>query len=413
MQYLNVIKEPYRLLFPIGLIGACVGLGIWLPFLFGLSGFAYPGSSHALLQIQGYLLAFILGFLLTMLPKVLALPPWSAWSFYPIPTLLVLQTVALLIWGPGLAQILHGLLMAYVLILLGLRFPRRGQKPPPSFLLIAAALLADFAGTAFLLATQFRAESFTFFGASPVLLGYSLQYQAFPLLLILGVGSFLLPRFFLYERPHVPKPWFSSRLFWVSIALLIFTSCWLESATGLHRETLAMMRISYALRFGAIALVLFPVIGLHRVVWKIPPYLQGARFGLYGIALGLGLAMADPVHRLAWLHLVFIGGYGGLTLAVASRVVAGHGGVPALLVDSASWAWYWGPFFALGIILRLGADFWLSLRNPMLIAATLSMMLGFAVWAWRFTPYLGTTPAGLVPPQKPGTKALQEARKSG
>lgn len=46
------------------------------------------------------------------------------------------------------------------------------------------------------------------------------------------------------------------------------------------------------------------------------------------VVLGLWLAALFPAHAVTFHHLVFIGGYGLLTLAIGTRVVVGHGRHP-------------------------------------------------------------------------------------
>jgi hypothetical protein len=41
--------EPYRALFPLGLLGAALGLGVWIPHALWPASFGYPGAGHAVL----------------------------------------------------------------------------------------------------------------------------------------------------------------------------------------------------------------------------------------------------------------------------------------------------------------------------------------------------------------------------
>ena len=60
-------REPFRLFFPLGVALAWIGIGHWIAYWGGWIG-SYSCLAHGLVQIQGFLFAFALGFLLTALP---------------------------------------------------------------------------------------------------------------------------------------------------------------------------------------------------------------------------------------------------------------------------------------------------------------------------------------------------------
>ena len=69
-------KEPFRLCFLIGLGIAAAGLFPWpLVQLGWIRG--WPGPLHAMTMMQGFLVAFAVGFLGTMLPRRTGAPPLS------------------------------------------------------------------------------------------------------------------------------------------------------------------------------------------------------------------------------------------------------------------------------------------------------------------------------------------------
>src|SRR5580765_3563716 len=58
--------DPYRVLFPLGVMFAIAGAVPWLLHAFGRA--AWPGPLHAALMIEGFEFCFVLGFLLTAIP---------------------------------------------------------------------------------------------------------------------------------------------------------------------------------------------------------------------------------------------------------------------------------------------------------------------------------------------------------
>src|SRR3989338_9170633 len=133
-------SEPYRLLFPLGLAWAVVGLGVWIPFYFLPRSFPYPGQAHAVIQIQGFLLSFIFGFLCTMLPKVLGVAPLGPWQFAFFPLAITGMAAAALSGAPRVAQTLHLLLLLNFFAFVLRRWPSRQGNPPPAFAFLRPAM---------------------------------------------------------------------------------------------------------------------------------------------------------------------------------------------------------------------------------------------------------------------------------
>lgn len=65
--------EPFRLLFPIGVIFGLLGVALWPAFAWGLL-IDYPGIPHARIMLHGFMAAFVMGFLGTALPRLLEVP---------------------------------------------------------------------------------------------------------------------------------------------------------------------------------------------------------------------------------------------------------------------------------------------------------------------------------------------------
>src|SRR5215467_6399203 len=60
--------DPYRIFFPLGIILGLMGVSIWPLYYFGITQ-GYSGRAHAFVQTDGFLYAFIVGFLLTAIPR--------------------------------------------------------------------------------------------------------------------------------------------------------------------------------------------------------------------------------------------------------------------------------------------------------------------------------------------------------
>src|SRR5437868_10621732 len=60
--------DPYRIFFPLGIILGAAGVSIWPLYYYGVTE-GYSGRAHALVQTDGFLYAFVVGFLLTAIPR--------------------------------------------------------------------------------------------------------------------------------------------------------------------------------------------------------------------------------------------------------------------------------------------------------------------------------------------------------
>ena len=56
--------DAYRIFFPLGIVLGAAGVSIWPLYYYGFTE-GYSGRAHALVQSEGFLYAFIAGFLLT------------------------------------------------------------------------------------------------------------------------------------------------------------------------------------------------------------------------------------------------------------------------------------------------------------------------------------------------------------
>ncbi|MCD6023650.1 MAG: NnrS family protein [Fibrobacteria bacterium] len=380
--------EPYRVLFPLGLLGAAVGLGVWIPHFFWPESFAYPGQSHATLQIQGFLSCFVFGFLGTMLPKVHGVAPLGPVQFLLFPAGLLAMMTAALANAPLVAQWMHLALLANFAVFMLRRWPQRRGNPPSFFVFIAAALLADTTGT------LLRLASLAGYVSGPTFrLGALLQFQAFPLMLVLGVGGFLLPKLFANEiiDPQRLKSDGTRTRGLLAAAALFLAGFGLEAYVSVYPLS---VRLGSGLRAAVWLWFLFTQIRLHRVPGGLPAYLAAARWALWLMGLGMLMPVFLPRYLLAWEHIVFITGVLWLTLSVASRVIAAHGGRVDLLGSSRKTVLAFGGLVALAAATRVSTEIWTGARSFHLALASAFALCGMALWARRFGPMLFRFPGG-------------------
>jgi len=371
--------DPYRIFFPLGVLLGTAGVSIWLLYWLGLTA-GYSGRAHAFVQIEGFLYSFIAGFLLTAIPRFTGTTVPSRATQYVLAAMVLATAVAFELQGFAAGHTLFLLVHATVIALAVQRVRRRRSAPPEGFALVGIGMLAGLVAAVINVAVAL--------GAMPVewdMLGRRLLTEGMVLLLVLGVGGFLGPRLMgfapLPEPPRVAiatavrrPPLFAGRkaAVYASAGLVIALSVVLEY--GLKMPAMAFAR-------AAVATV--------SILATIKPWLPPAvRTTLawciwsahWLIMAGLWLAALAPAYRVDLLHVVFMGGFTLLILAVGTRVSLSHGG-HALSAERRSWPLRIGIATGLfALLARIGAAFAPEHFFAHLGIAALAWIVGMLLW---------------------------------
>jgi uncharacterized protein involved in response to NO len=309
-------REPYRLLFP---LGAALALAAVLPFAArGAAGGGSLALFHSVAQIEGFLTCFVAGFLYTFVPRRTGGPGPEAWQMAAA-TALPIAAVATAWADEPVAA--HALWLLLVLIVLGFTLARwraaARRSLPAVFLWVPLSLLAGAAGAALVAGAPLLDSGG---GVRPWTVGRGLLTQGLVAGLVLGTAGALVG-----EQRHggEAEPRAAARTalaLHAAAAFAFFGSFALPP--GLSARAGAGVRALTACGVLAAAGVLRPPAGgLHRrlawgATWLVPA----------GFALE---ALATQRLRGAALHVLFVGGFAQLTLAMAVDVVLGPGDGPA------------------------------------------------------------------------------------
>jgi uncharacterized protein involved in response to NO len=375
----DCVAEPFRVLFPLGVVLGILGVSLWPLHFLGVLA-AYPGPGHARIMVTGFFGAFMFGFLGTALPRMLGV------------RLLGPGGIGLLAAGlaTGPALRLAGLERAadavFAALLLGFmaaaarRFGGRDGLPPPDFVLVALGLLCGLGGS-LTGALVSDAEAH----AAWLLLGNRLLHQGFLLLPVLGVGGFLFPRMpgaagrQEQAAARRPSPAWRARA-WEALA----TGAVIVATFPL--EVWGAPRTAQALRAAALAAGLWRSFG--PAAGRVPATTFGAGLRL-GLALTLGaplLAAWQPAQRVGWLHLMLAGGLVLVTLAVATRMIWGHGGEGPRLGRRQRWWRVAAALLLLGTVTRISGDFWPKILPTHYSYGAVLWTAGMLVWAAHVLP---------------------------
>jgi uncharacterized protein involved in response to NO len=309
--------EPYRVLFPAGAAFAILGVLPWILAAFGAG--PWPGPLHAGLMIQGFELCFVAGFLLTAMPAFTHGAKCRGWELAAVAAGAAAFGALHVLNLTAAAGAAFALTLSFTMVTVGRRVRLGGAAPPEEFLLVGVGLLFGVAGGVLqaLAASGLAAEPTPRFALRLVSRGMMPA-------LVLGLGGLLVPTFAMMKEPlailavaragqRAPR-----RAFVLAIAALLVAAFAFEARGGARPG--AWVRAAAALASTMLAWKL----------WRRPGRNDRLAWGLWAagwcVALGLLAAAALPSREVTAWHLVFVGGYGLLTLAIATRVVVSHGG---------------------------------------------------------------------------------------
>ncbi len=371
--------EPFRIFFPLATLLGISGVSLWPLFFSGLHKF-YPGPMHARLMIEGFLAGYVIGFLGTAMPRLLAAPALRAWEVWMLVVLHLLAAGLHIGHQMFAGDVAFVVLLTVFAALLIRRVRARSELPPPGFVLVGLGYLSGLGGAA-LWASGLKG----WVPGSLATLGGMWLNQAFVLLLILGVGTFLLPRFLelpgvvlMADERRASPAWRWRAAFALAAGLLLLASYWLEVAHAAATGA-AILRGVVVLTYLA---VLVPIQRTPSPTKTVP---LAVNLALAAVLAGLVFPLLWPSQRIAGLHVIFLGGFSLITFTVATRVVLGHSGNEHLFHSRLPSLKIAMLLILAATILRAAADF-SPARASDLNWASYLWMLAAAVWSWAILP---------------------------
>ena len=366
-------REPFRIFFPLGIALAWIGIGHWLAYGAGWIG-TYSCTAHGLTQIQGFLLAFALGFLLTAIPRRTASAPASAAGIAAAALALVVSTAAAfreqwwLSEGATLAVLVGMIVFARARFVAG----GGGRRPPAAFVLLPLGLACAMVGAALVAWARTPAAH---------VVGRLLLTQGFFLCLVMGAGALVLP-LMAGEMPP-PDLGTSPR---VARAAAAYLAAGLAVIATLVAEALGSDRVAPIARGLVVAATLARGAGLRSPLQVAGTNRRVARLAAWLVPVGPIFAGLVPDYRVPALHVTFIGGFGLLALSVGTHVTASHcEGLPVLRDGRSTLVRVVAGSVLLVAAGRVIADATGTYFEHLAAAATL-WIAATAVWLVRLTP---------------------------
>lgn len=378
-------EEPFRLFFPMGVLFGLSGVSLWPLYFTGLHKF-YPGIMHARLMVDGFLGCFVVGFLGTAGPRLTGTPHFSPRELRTWVALLLAAVAAQIAERSDIGDAIFLVLLVGFAARMGWRLTHRTDLPPPGFVLVGFGFLNAMAGTLLLFIGEFGKGH-----PSATLLGSLLLYQGWVLYLVLGIGGFLLPRFFAVSADSAENALSGMSRAWKWRAMVALAVGIVLLGSFLVEAFLFAPKVAGAMRFLASGVFLATEIPLYRSAGRPVTIARTLRVALVLLLLGLLFPVLWPWQRVAGLHLVFIGGFTLIIFAVATRVILGHSGHGDLLQQKLPSLGAAALLVILAALFRVLGDFFPLTRGHLLDTASYLWMVAAGLWGWRILPKVRMT----------------------
>lgn len=377
-----VTEEPYRVFFPLGMVAGIYGVMLW-PLHYAKWLDFNPIDAHPRLMIEGFMGAFVLGFLGTAFPRLVGNRRWFALEWL---ALLGLWLGVVINAAQGRVPAADGTFAALLVLLwAGMvgRWVLGGRDtPPPGFALAMAGLLGAAVAAACL-----SWDQGLWLGLRGLTWAKLWLFQGFLLLPLMGIGPYLLPRFLgqssshsFADSPRPPAGW------WPRVGSAVFWGGHIVASFAL--EVYGYPVLGQILRAVVIGVWFAIETPLFRPAKSPSTGGTVVRLALVGLIAGCAAAGLWPAARIGSMHLFYVGGLGLMTAAVATRVALGHAGRHDLLVGRMVWLRWVTGLLLLAATTRMSADFLPKVQVSHHIYAAWTWALAGVIWLLILAKYL-------------------------
>lgn len=381
----QVTTEPYRIFFIMALIAGVIGVSLWPLFYTGHLSF-YPSFAHARLMIEGFVGGFAIGFIGTALPKMLGTAALRVWQVALLFTLYLALCTLHATGHVHAGDAVFATMVAIQLSCMATRIRSAKLLPPPTMLLTAIGLLCGLLGALWW-------AFFTPFASFTVNQFFQkLLYQAFILLPILGVGTFVFPmilntkaRSAIIPRTTMNRQWRNKALEATAVGLLIITTYGIE-VQG-HSVAMSWTRFIICAAWLSVECSWLTSIFISRGIMPL-----AIRLGIVCLLSAFIAAALVQSQRIAMDHILYISGFGLITMTVATRVIFGHSGQGEQFQKWVKSFCVCVALLLLGMATRVSADFLPDHRSSHHIYAAICWIVVSIIWGIAILPSVRKTP---------------------
>lgn len=374
--------EAYQVLLPLGVLLGLVGIFLW-PLLFLGVVSTYPGPLHISLQLYGFLLCSISGFLMTAFPRFCRLGPVNSSTIWAM-TLLLIICHGLSFFDLRLSTHLMVLPIVFLSFFLFTKWWQRKIEPPQEFVMIPISLILG------LISMYLRTN--TPFGSASELFGRKLFVEGCVLGLVMGIGNRLFPLFFGFLSAE-PKSFFKLSSIWKE-RIWINRGVFLFFVGSFVAEFLESVTFALVLRTLSVMLSIFGLCHIHRNPIRVTRLTLVFRIGLGFLGLSYFSRLFFP-NNLEISHVLMIGTFSLLILGIATRIILSHGGYDLVVETKSIFLIVFLAGSVVALILRAINLWWV--RVPVNISWSLASCVLGGVWCAWAVLYV---PKALFPKEK-------------
>jgi uncharacterized protein involved in response to NO len=378
---MNKLIEPYRLLFPLGIVFGLLGVALWIAFAL-LPEYAYPAQTHSQLMVGAFLFAFAAGFLMTAIPKMTASFPAQPFELVLACAFTLSNALTASLNRPSIFYFASAFSIFALISFFIRRFISRTKAIPPFFPFVLFGLLSGFTGALLLgFSNTFELAPFaqTF--------GKKMYFDGMILFLVLGIGSRLIP--VISGRGVTDEAGLKPVVKNLLLAAGLISSMVLEaSGQILAGGLLKILVVGWIAFFGW---------GLLKKSKTKSRLAFGMRLSGFMVLAGIVLTVIQPAFAIHWMHLAYVAGFGLMTLTVASRVTLAHGNYDLVFEAQSKALWICGALILTAAFTRATAPFTGSGYTMHLLYAAVTWILALLVWGVVFLKRIfwkGTGPKG-------------------
>lgn len=386
-----VLEEPFRVFFPLGMLAGAYGAMMW-PLYYGGWLHFNPVDAHPRLMIEGMMAAFVVGFLGTAFPRLAGNRRWFGAEFLLLLGLWLAATIVAARGQVAAGDACFAVLLGCVFIGLAGRWVLgHRDTPPPGFVLALAGLLGGMIAAGCLAWDQGH-----WMGLEGVTWAKLWLFQGMVVLPVMGVGPYLLPRFFgqpsthsFDDSPRPPAGWwprFGSSVFWG-----------LHLVASFALEVKGFPQLGQLLRAAVIAVWFALETPMFRKSATSSTAANLIRLSVVLFAVGWLAAAFLPQARIGSLHLAFIGGFGLLVATASMRVILGHAGRHDLIGGKRVWLRWLAVLLVLAATTRTSSDLLEAVRISHHIYAAWTWLVAIMLWFWMLGKFLFRDEASIRP----------------
>ncbi len=377
--------NPLQVLLPLAALFLLHGLMQWV-FAFVIPGYVYPGRAHADVLSAVFAPSAFLALLFYTLPR-----SWNVSGLRPIfMALFLLNAFVLFVSAsinPPVALSLFIMFNSGALVFVLRRVPYKETAGIGAYTYIIIALLAAITGgcLSLLVALDAVGENWWFWHS----IADGIQFQGDPILFLLGLSAEVLGRHrseaLSTEKSRFPV-WFQT--FLALAFLLTFVLGARPSAEApWYLDARNLAQVFRAVFFAWIVLIELDPFSKAKHTWR---HAKSIQFTVWFVFLGLLLPAFWMQYRVAFEHMIFVGGYVWLIVLLVSELAP----VKALSGLTSIWGghkkqrnWF-VVLMSLGLSTRVTSDIWTGSRPLHLAAASLCVIAALTIWGLRYKKFI-------------------------